>query len=193
MDCDVFAWMKRITACHLNMTLRGCGKFRLRTCLGKRGFPCCAALNLWPQFRRLSPASNLRDFCSVGLQADVLASHKNARLNRGRYEGLRKDFSGGKRKGPRLGTRAPKDAFRSRLFFHRGVGSSILASLSEAGKSRNKPLPPRSEIRADRHSECVHFIALCSLVTIPDQRSGVQDSLIFVDFPMSCMARLAVG
>jgi hypothetical protein len=60
-------------------------------------------------------------------------------------------------------------------------------------KSRSKPLPPRSEIRADRHSECVHYIALCSLVTIPDQRSGVQDSLIFVDFPMSCIARLAVG
>ncbi len=96
-----------------------------------------------------------------------------------------------------MGTRAPKDAFRSRLFFHRGVGSSILASLSEAGgndrhKSRSKPLPPRSEIHADRHSECVHFNTLCSLVTIPNQRSGIQDSLIFVAFPMSRVARFGV-
>ena len=67
-----------------------------------------------------------------------------------------------KERGPRLGTRAPKDAFRSRLFFHRGVGSSILASLSEAGgndlhQPANKPLPPRSPNSVDRLSECPRF------------------------------------
>jgi hypothetical protein len=91
----------------------------------------------------------------------------------------------------------PKTHSVSRPFFDRGVGSSILASLSEAGgndrhKSRSKPLPPRSEIRADRHSECVRFIILCSLVTILNQKAWIQESLTFVDFPMSCIARLAV-
>jgi len=67
------------------------------------------------------------------------------------------------KRGPRLGTRAPKDAFLLPDFFFvaRRVGSSILASLSEAGgndrhKSWSKPLPPRSKTCEDRLLECVH-------------------------------------
>jgi hypothetical protein len=67
------------------------------------------------------------------------------------------------RKGPSLGNESPKDAFRlpDLLFLDRGVGSSILASLSEAGgnnlhKSWSKPLPPRSKTRESRLSDCVH-------------------------------------
>src|SRR5580700_5682483 len=55
----------------------------------------------------------------------------------------------------------PKTHSVSRPFFDRGVGSSILASLSEAGgndrhSSLSKPLPPRSRICESRLSECVH-------------------------------------
>ena len=47
----------------------------------------------------------------------------------------------------------------SRPFFGRDVGSSILASLSEAGGNNlhqpaSKPLPPRPSISVGRHSEC---------------------------------------
>ena len=47
------------------------------------------------------------------------------------------------------------------------MGSSILASLSEAGgndphKSRSKPLPPRSKTREDRLSECTSVSLLCT-------------------------------
>jgi hypothetical protein len=55
-----------------------------------------------------------------------------------------------------LGTRAPEGAFHLPVSFsHRRVGSSILASLSEAGgnefrKAPNKPLPPRSPLSSTR-------------------------------------------
>lgn len=47
----------------------------------------------------------------------------------------------------------------SRPFFDRDVGSSILASLSEAGgndlrQPTSKPLPPHSPVSVDRHLEC---------------------------------------
>ena len=63
------------------------------------------------------------------------------------------------RKGSCLGTGALKVHFVSRPFYGRGVGSSILASLSEAGgndlrQPLSKPLPPRSPISLDRHSKC---------------------------------------
>jgi len=91
-------------------------------------------------------------------------------------------------RGPRLGTRAPKDAFRFPIFFFvdRGVGSSILASLSEAGgndqhSSWSKPLPPRSRTCESRLSECVHVrIAMHAA----DQSRGhlpSRDFLIFVE------------
>src|SRR5260370_21574437 len=49
----------------------------------------------------------------------------------------------------------------SRSFLDRGVGSSILASLSEAGgnalhKPTREPLPPRAPEFAGRHLECAH-------------------------------------
>jgi hypothetical protein len=50
--------------------------------------------------------------------------------------------------GPPLGTGSPEGAFQMPMSFsHRRVGSSILASLSEAGgndpqESASKPLPP---------------------------------------------------
>src|SRR6266566_7678768 len=77
-----------------------------------------------------------------------------------------------KERGPRLGTRAPKTHSVSRSFFDRGVGSSILASLSEAGgndrhRSWSKPLPPCSKTREDRHPKCVHARSLCRLITTP--------------------------
>jgi hypothetical protein len=61
----------------------------------------------------------------------------------------------------------PKTHSVSRSFFDRGVGSSILASLSEAGgndphKSQSKPLPPRSKTREDRLSECASVSLLCT-------------------------------
>jgi hypothetical protein len=51
-------------------------------------------------------------------------------------------------------------------FSHRSVGSSILASLSEAGgndlfKAASKPLPPHSPLCSDRQSERVHTSAFC--------------------------------
>src|SRR6266566_10098556 len=92
-----------------------------------------------------------------------------------------------KERGPRLGTRAPKTHSVSRPFFDRGVGSSILASLSEAGgndrhKSWSEPLPPRSKPRADRHSECVHVPLLCRLVTIRNRIPPTLFSLFLLIF-----------
>ena len=71
-----------------------------------------------------------------------------------------------------MGTRAPKTHSVSRSFFDRGVGSSILASLSEAGgndrhNSRSKPLPPRSKFYEGRHSECIHGPSPCRFVAVP--------------------------
>ena len=84
----------------------------------------------------------------------------------------------------------PKTHSVSRPFFDRGVGSSILASLSEAGgndqhSSLSKPLPPRSRTCESRLSECVHVFLLLhalgqSCVDIPSQ-----DFLTFVNVPTS--------
>src|ERR1700674_4202651 len=81
----------------------------------------------------------------------------------------------------------PKTHSVSRPFFDRGVGSSILASLSEAGgndrhKSRSKPLPPRSKTREDRHSECVHVPSLCKSATIPNRIPPGKISLFLLIF-----------
>src|SRR5579863_7998765 len=60
----------------------------------------------------------------------------------------------------------PKTHSVSRPFFDRGVGSSILASLSEAGgndqhSSLSKPLPPRSRTCESRLPDCVHDSLSC--------------------------------
>ena len=87
----------------------------------------------------------------------------------------------------------PKTHSVSRPFFDRGVGSSILASLSEAGgndqhSSLSKPLPPRSRTCVSRLSDCVHDVqlvhAMCqSFLLIPSQ-----DFLFFVDVPAMRLA-----
>jgi len=73
-----------------------------------------------------------------------------------------------------LGNKSPRSTHSvSRSFFDRGVGSSILASLSGAGgndrhSSLSKPLPPRSRTCDSRLSECVriflwmHDVGQCS-------------------------------
>src|SRR5947209_13130997 len=67
-----------------------------------------------------------------------------------------------KKWGSRLGPGAPEGAFQLPVSFsHRRVGSSILASLSEAGgndprKVPSKPLPPRSTLCAYRHLKRAH-------------------------------------
>src|SRR6266566_7690385 len=95
-----------------------------------------------------------------------------------------------KERGPRLGTRAPKTHSVSRSFFDRGVGSSILASLSEAGgndrhKSRSKPLPPRSKSHEDRHSECIYGPSPCRLVAVPSPIPPAKFSLFLLIFQRS--------
>src|ERR1700682_4206875 len=96
--------------------------------------------------------------------------------------------SAGKRKGAPAGEREPRKTHSvSRSFFDRGVGSSILASLSEAGgndrhRSWSKPLPPRSKTGEDRHPECVHVPSLCKLVTISNPNPPVKISLFFLIF-----------
>src|ERR1700692_3192994 len=82
----------------------------------------------------------------------------------------------------------PKTHSVSRSFFDRGVGSSILASLSEAGgndqhSSLSKPLPPRSQTCESRLSECVHDSLLLHAVGQSCVDIPLQDSLIFVDVP----------
>ena len=78
------------------------------------------------------------------------------RLNRRRRRGRRQAW---KRRGALAWEQEPRRVRSgSRPFFGRGVGSSILASLSEAGgndlrQPANKPLPPRSPISVGRHSE----------------------------------------
>ncbi len=78
-----------------------------------------------------------------------------------------------KKKGALAWEREPRKTHSvSRSFFDRGVGSSILASLSEAGgndrhRSWSKPLPPCSKTREDRHPKCVHARSLCRLITTP--------------------------
>jgi hypothetical protein len=67
----------------------------------------------------------------------------------------------------------------SRPFWGRGVGSSILASLSEAGgndlrQTASKPLPPCSPIRAGRHLECTLLLTMQEV----GQPPGIFTSLI---------------
>jgi hypothetical protein len=82
----------------------------------------------------------------------------------------------------------PKTHTVYRPFFDRCVGSSILASLSEAGgndqhSSVSKPLPPRSRTCESRLSECVHeFFIVHAADQFPSDFPS-QDSLIFVDVP----------
>ena len=91
------------------------------------------------------------------------------------------------KKGPRLGTRAPKDAFLLPDFFFvaRRVGSSILASLSEAGgndrhKSWSKPLPPHSKTCEDRLLECVHVFVTVHAGAQFKVYFSIMNSLMFV-------------
>jgi hypothetical protein len=64
--------------------------------------------------------------------------------------------------GPLLGIKGPEEHVSFPVSFsHRSVGSSILASLSEAGgndlqKPVSKPLPPRSPFLAGRHMRRAH-------------------------------------
>jgi len=80
----------------------------------------------------------------------------------------------------------PKTHSVSRPFFDRGVGSSILASLSEAGgndrhSSLSKPLPPRSRICESRLSECVHDSLIEHATGQLTFEIPLHDFLIFVD------------
>jgi hypothetical protein len=88
------------------------------------------------------------------------------------------ESSQAKKWGPRLGPGAPEGAFQLPVSFsHRRVGSSILASLSEAGgndprKVPSKPLPPRSTLCANRHLKRAHASLLCtSAATTPSRLS----------------------
>src|SRR5882724_1634133 len=72
-------------------------------------------------------------------------------------------YVGGTKKwGPRLGTESPgRRVPLLASFSHQRVGSSILASLSEAGgndlqKVTSKPLPPRLSLFTSRHVERAH-------------------------------------
>ena len=91
----------------------------------------------------------------------------------------------------------PKTHSVSRPFFDRGVGSSILASLSEAGgndqhSSLSKPLPPRSRTCDSRLSERVriflwmHAAGQCSARCRSQKRpyfcSGSTDSWLITRF-----------
>src|SRR5271169_977562 len=82
----------------------------------------------------------------------------------------------------------PKTHSVSRPFFDRGVGSSILASLSEAGgndqhSSLSKPLPPRSQTCESRLSECVHVFLIVHALGQSAVHVSSRDFLIFVDLP----------
>ena len=82
----------------------------------------------------------------------------------------------------------PKTHSVSRPFFDRGVGSSILASLSEAGgndqhSSLSKPLPPRSQTCESRLSECVHDFLMVHAAGQSSVYTSSQNRLIFVDLP----------
>src|SRR5258708_39403913 len=87
----------------------------------------------------------------------------------------------------------PKTHSVYRSFFDRCVGSSILASLSEAGgndqhSSLSKPLPPRSQTCESRLSECVHEFQIVQAVGQSCVHVSSQDSLIFVDVPVEPLA-----
>jgi hypothetical protein len=70
--------------------------------------------------------------------------------------------------GPPLGIGGPEGAFQLLVSFsHQRVGSSILASLSEAGgydlqKVASKPLPPRLSLSASRHLKRAYCFRECT-------------------------------
>src|SRR6202166_2749287 len=87
----------------------------------------------------------------------------------------------------------PKTHSVSRPFFDPGVGSSILASLSEAGgndqhSSLSKPLPPRSQTCESRLSECVHDSLLLQSMRKSFFHIQLKDALIFVVVPLEPLA-----
>ena len=89
----------------------------------------------------------------------------------------------------------PKTHSVSRPFFDRGVGSSILASLSEAGgndqhSSLSKPLPPRSQTCESRLSECVHVFLTVHALGQSSASIPLQNRLIFVDLPAQLLSFL---
>ena len=73
-------------------------------------------------------------------------------------------------------------------FSHRGVGSSILASLSEAGgndsqKPASKPLPPRLPFFTSRQSKRTHrLIVLHNLRHFPEPRNVTVTLLVCVHY-----------
>jgi hypothetical protein len=81
---------------------------------------------------------------------------------------LSSGFGEKKKWGPRLGSGAPEGVFQLRVSFsHRRVGSSILASLSEAGgnelqKVTSKPLPHHLPIFAVRRLKRAHAALQCT-------------------------------
>ena len=69
------------------------------------------------------------------------------------------------------------------LLCGRGVGSSILASLSEAGGNDRrqpacKPLPPCSLISVGRHSECAPACPLASGSPVPQEEWPLPNPLL---------------
>jgi len=87
----------------------------------------------------------------------------------------------------------PKTHSVYRSFFDRCVGSSILASLSEAGgndqhSSLSKPLPPRSQTCESRLSECVHVFLIVHAAGQSSFRIPLRDCLIFVNDPAQHLA-----
>ena len=83
----------------------------------------------------------------------------------------------------------PKTQTVSRSFFDRGVGSSILASLSEAGGndqhlSVSKPLPSRPKTCVSRPSECVHVFLHVHAVGQNSFSRNFTEFLIFLCFPV---------
>src|SRR3982074_3311277 len=105
MDYAVSAWTKKTISCRSSMTLRGCEKPKLQTCSDKRVFQCCGEWNLWQWFPRLRRAGDLFKTCRI------------ARLVAVTVRKLKETKPKIKKWGPRLGTRAPKDAFRCLAFF----------------------------------------------------------------------------
>src|SRR5216684_6917572 len=79
-----------------------------------------------------------------------------------------------KKRGPRLGSGAPEGAFQLLASFsHQRVGSSILASLSEAGGNdlqevTSKPLPPRLPLFTSRHLKRAHALSNARLPPMQD-------------------------
>src|SRR5260370_9037211 len=87
-------------------------------------------------------------------------------------------FGDRKKRGPRLGSGAPEGAFQLLASFsHQRVGSSILASLSEAGGNdlqevTSKPLPPRLPLFTSRHLKPAH--ALSNALLPPNVTSALR-------------------